>query len=160
MANHSRNSGFVHILIALLALLLLTTIGYAVYLHLYGDSKFNLPISYSPLPRSPQPSPSLSPSPTPGTKNVDCDFPTNSTFSSVTKEEGGLGPNGAVMGNWLIYFNGNSFRWGHSDVVESGTYTCKNNSLKVKLFDRSLYASYDSKTGILTWDNVNYKRTK
>jgi|SRR3989344_4024967 len=90
----------------------------------------------------------------------DCNLISNSSFRSTNQYEVGLGPNGEVMGYWGITFRRNKFEWGHSDVSESGTYTCKNNVLQVKFFDHSITAHYDGSKKILTWDGVEYKKVE
>lgn len=99
----------------------------------------------------------------------DCNLVSNSSFRSINQYEVGLGPNGPVMGYWGIQFQKGTtlsdydqptFQWGHSDISEGGTYTCKDNVLQVKFFDRSITAHYDGGRKILTWDGVEYKRVE
>ena len=101
-------------------------------------------------------------------KNIDdCNSISNSSFRSIKQYEVGLGPNGPAMGYWGIQFKKGAtlsdydkptFEWYHSDVSESGTYTCKDNVLQVKFFDNSITAHYDGSKKILTWDGVEYKK--
>ena len=99
----------------------------------------------------------------------DCDLISNSSFRSINQGEVGLGPNGPEMGYWGIQFQKSTtlsdyseltFDWGHSDVSESGTYTCKNNVLQAKFSNYSMTAYYDGAKEILTWGGVEYERVK
>jgi len=98
-----------------------------------------------------------------------CDLLVDSSFKSVSKHEVGLGPDGVAMGYWTITFGkvglaGESeesgVAWHHSDVVESGTYTCEDNTIQVMFFDYSITAKYDADEEILSWEGVEYRKTK
>jgi len=94
----------------------------------------------------------------PGNQVDSCNIISNSVFRSVDKHEVGLGPNGPAMGYWSITFQSGNFQWHHSDVVESGTYTCTENILQAKLYNRTVTANYDINRKALIWDGVEYKR--
>jgi len=87
-----------------------------------------------------------------------CDLISNSSFRSIKKYEVGLGPNGPAMGYWGIYLKDGKFSWHHSDVGESGTFSCKDNILQVQLFKRVLTGNYDTSRKILLWEDVEYKQ--
>ena len=100
----------------------------------------------------------IDPKNTPVNQVDSCNIISNSVFRSVDKHEVGLGPNGPAMGYWSITFQSGNFQWHHSDVVESGTYTCTENILQAKLYNRTVTANYDINRKALIWDGVEYKR--
>ena len=101
------------------------------------------------------------PTPTPKPKIIDnCGFSTNSVFTSINQYELGLGQNGTKMGYWRIVLDGSEFAWYHSDSPLDGTYTCKNNVLQISGSARTILASYDSASGILIWDNIQYRKAQ
>lgn len=82
-------------------------------------------------------------------------------FQSLKKLERGLTPTGVALGYWTIRFANGKFNWSYSDVAESGTYEYQANTNKFiarRTFQqRPIKAEYDPKTGILTWEKVQYK---
>lgn len=83
----------------------------------------------------------------------------NSNFTSIKKYEVGLSSKGVASGNWRIAFKENSFAWGHSDIIEKGSFDCQNNILDVHLEGKKINASYDQRRGgILIWDGLEYKK--
>lgn len=82
------------------------------------------------------------------------------TFRSVDSREVGLGPQGSVMGHWSIRFKAGKFNWHHSDVVESGTYTCSGSKIIGEGFRRTYSGEYLRKRGVLTWQGMKYERLK
>jgi len=78
-------------------------------------------------------------------------------FLSVDKLTGGERRDGTVvMTEWEVRFKGAEYSWRHHDVVAVGTYEFnpKTGALTVK---RGTEASFDAKTGVLTWDKRTYK---
>lgn len=83
-----------------------------------------------------------------------------STFLSVDELAGGLTPEGVDKMNWSIKFKEGVAQWDYEDMSQSGTYECSDNTVKVKLHDREIEATYDSEEKILLWDEVKYKRSE
>jgi hypothetical protein len=83
-----------------------------------------------------------------------CDSIAGLTFQSIEKHEGGLGPNGATERFWSVSFQDGILHWSHSDVSESGVFTCSGNTIKAK----SYVGTYDQESEILTWEGIKYKK--
>ena len=82
------------------------------------------------------------------------------TFRSVDKLPGGERRDGTVTQvHWEVRFKDKSFSWRHSDKVSTGTYTFdpKAGTVTVK---GGPDASFDAKTGTLTWDRRKYALAK
>jgi hypothetical protein len=80
------------------------------------------------------------------------------TFVSLNTMECGLTPTGVAMCNWSITFaTDGTFSWRHSDVGESGTYTCSgatitgNNGISTPRT-----GMLDPQTNLLTWEGAQY----
>ena len=82
---------------------------------------------------------------------------TNNRFMSIEKKELGLGPDGAELGHWIIYFSSSTFEWAYSDVAESGTYVLDGKGVVAQSGDRQILGQYDPDSGILTWDGADYR---
>ena len=79
-------------------------------------------------------------------------------FRSLEKLTGGDRPDGTVTQiHWVVHFKGKSFSWHHHDVIVNGTYDFDAKSGAVKTDDKRINASFDAKTGILTWNKHRYK---
>lgn len=87
-----------------------------------------------------------------------CDAVRNAQFNSVEDLEGGLGPAGPTKRKWTLSFSDKEYTWGHTDVVEKGSYTCSEFSLTGKFYSTKYSASYDPRTDLLTWDGVVYEK--
>lgn len=74
--------------------------------------------------------------------NDQCAALSNMHFLALTKDEMGLGQDGAVLGYWSISFNPNRFTWNYSDVSERGSYSCQNNVVHLEFPDRKSEKSY------------------
>jgi hypothetical protein len=85
-----------------------------------------------------------------------CSLLANNHYQSTEQLEGGMGPNGSTKSYWEVDFSGNKVTYQHSDVVESGTYTCSLGKLKAVFSGNTISASYDRKNGVLTWDGNEY----
>lgn len=86
-----------------------------------------------------------------------CDELLNSEFRSVRQKEIGLGPDGPVMGYWTVSFSENEVSWHYSDVIESGTYSCSESIINVKLILGDAFrVGYDSDKDILSWQGDEY----
>lgn len=81
----------------------------------------------------------------------------NKRFESVEEKEIGLGPDGVAMGHWVIYFSTSTFEWTYSDVAESGTYVLDGKRVIGQSGDRQILGEYDPESGILTWEETDYK---
>lgn len=89
------------------------------------------------------------------TPDAVCSAVVGTTFASTEELECGLGPDGPVLCNWQITFEGDgSYLWQYSDIGQGGTYSCEDGVLTPD--DPGLAATYDPATGILTWDGVEY----
>jgi len=89
-----------------------------------------------------------------------CEALEGKSFRSVELLNCGLGPPDAPepLCHWPISFAEGQFEWMYTDIAESGTYTCQGlEVLGLGAGDRDLVGSYDSQTGILTWDGVQYE---
>ena len=85
-------------------------------------------------------------------------------YRSLEKLLCGDKPDGTVtMDYWEITFKGKTYFWRHHDVISQGSYDFdpKTGLLAFDKADRSkLTASFDAKTGILTWGKDKYKAVK
>jgi hypothetical protein len=82
-------------------------------------------------------------------------------FRSVEKLTGGDRRDGSVNRiHWEVRFKGNSFTWLHTDVLSRGTYEFDAETGAVTVKDSNLKASFDAKTGVLTWDGKKYEAVK
>ncbi len=81
-------------------------------------------------------------------------------FESIEALECGISPDGIVPCNWNLQFGADgSFDWMYSDVGEAGTYACEDGELTVTS-QPSYDVTYDSTTGVLEWDGVEYVATQ
>lgn len=86
---------------------------------------------------------------------LSCDLIKNSQFRSIEKKEIGLGPDGLAMGYWGVSFSGNEVIWRHSDVAETGIYSCSGNIINVKLtLGGAFKVSYEG--NVLRWQGDDY----
>lgn len=95
----------------------------------------------------------------PAQKIISCDQFRHTKFQSVIKYPGGLSANGKISEDYeTLSFEDKTFFWTHSDLVESGTYICKDNVLTATFqeFKRTLTASFTTNTQILSWWNHDY----
>jgi hypothetical protein len=82
-----------------------------------------------------------------------CEQIVGTTFASVEELECGLGPDGPVPCHWQITFEEDGdYLWMYSDVGEGGTYACHGNLV----ISGDVDFAFDTATGILTWDGVEY----
>jgi hypothetical protein len=75
------------------------------------------------------------------------------TFLSVDELECGLGPGGVELCNWRVELRGGRYEWGHSDVAESGTYTCTGSVVTADMY----VGTWDDDREIFVWDGVDYE---
>ncbi|MFO0964013.1 MAG: hypothetical protein U0793_00305 [Gemmataceae bacterium] len=82
-------------------------------------------------------------------------------FLSLEKLPGGDRADGTVNQiHWSVTFKGKSFSWHHYDKVLAGAYEFDAKTGAVKTGDGRIDASFDAKTGILTWGKHKYKAAK
>ncbi len=82
-----------------------------------------------------------------------CDIIEGLTYGSLEPMECGLGPMGPELCTWTISFTAGGWEWNHSDVQESGRYTCTGFDI-----DGGTYSGWlDPMTGILTWEGAEYE---
>ena len=175
--NQMNQKGFINITIIILVVTIFGTIGYfalvkkqALPIETTQPQQINSPTTPQIQPITNNSNPSSTAPKTVSQNDIDdCGLIANSFFRSINQYEGGLGPNGPMMGYWGIQFQKGTalsdydkptFQWHHSDVSESGTYTCQDNVLQVKFFDHSITAYYDGSKKILTWNGVAYKKVE
>lgn len=89
-----------------------------------------------------------------------CNLLSDSTFRSVEKGEGGLGPLGPEKIYWTVKFTGKStFEWSYSDVVVNGSYSCANNNIKVSnATGKIIPVVYDPSQKLLEWNGIKYRK--
>src|SRR5262245_37268649 len=82
-------------------------------------------------------------------------------FQSVEKLPGSERRDGSFdLIHWKISFKGESFEWRRSDTISVGTYKIDAKTGAVVIKDSDLKASFDAKTGVLTWGKQKYKVPK
>lgn len=83
---------------------------------------------------------------------------------SLKKLPCGEKPDGTVtLGHWRITFEDeDSFEWQHHDVIALGRYAfdARSGLLTVEGGAAKIEASFDAKSAVLTWNNVEYKVMK
>lgn len=79
-------------------------------------------------------------------------------FLSLERLPGGERRDGTVNRiHWAVHFKEGSFSWRHYDKVVVGKYQYDAGTGAVKTGDPRISASFDAKTGVLTWANRKYK---
>ncbi|RLB57221.1 MAG: hypothetical protein DRJ42_01065 [Deltaproteobacteria bacterium] len=76
-------------------------------------------------------------------------------FQSVALLECGLTPDGVATCNWQLDFRDGRYRYGHSDVSESGTYRCDGDTVMTDSFT----GVWDDEGSVLVWDGVAFEMT-
>src|SRR2546423_7642426 len=71
---------------------------------------------------------------TPAVEHAACSALEGASWRSVAQLECGLGPNGPVLCNWQLTFSTETqdtsrFDWAHSDVGQSGSVRCQDQSI-------------------------------
>jgi hypothetical protein len=75
----------------------------------------------------------------------------------VDEQECGISPDGGVRCRWRISFTEQNYSWQHSDVAETGIYTCAGDQVTgTRLGGSPIMGQYDSTMQTLTWDNLPY----
>jgi len=64
------------------------------------------------------------------------------------------------MIHWTIRFKDRSYQWHYTDVLADGKYEYDARTGAVVIKDSKLKASYDARTGVLTWDRRKYVEVK
>ncbi len=82
-------------------------------------------------------------------------------FMSLEKLPGGDRADGTVSQvNWVVKFKDKKFTWRHYDKTTTGTYEFDGKTGAVKTGDTKIDASFDARTGILTWGKHKYRAAK
>src|SRR5689334_18319415 len=77
-------------------------------------------------------------------------------FLSLQKLAGGERRDGSFdLIHWTITFKGDSFQSRQSDTISKGGYKYDTRTGKIAV--EGIDASYDAKTGVLTWGKIKYK---
>jgi hypothetical protein len=96
-----------------------------------------------------------------GTQVAAADPLDGKVFRSVEKLTGGERRDGKVnLIHWEITFEGKSFSWRHTDVISTGTYELDEKTGAIKVSNPNVEASYDARTGVLTWGKRRYEAVK
>jgi len=88
-----------------------------------------------------------------------CFFEDPSGYVSIDKLECGLSADtgGEALCNWTLSFIDGEFSWGHSDVLETGPYTCEGDTVTGTADGATYTGTWDEATGTLTWEGVAYQ---
>jgi hypothetical protein len=79
----------------------------------------------------------------------------------VEKLTGGDRRDGTVnLIHWEVRFKEGSFTWLHTDVLSPGTYELDARTGTLAIKGANLQASFDARTGVLTWDGRKYEEVK
>ena len=82
------------------------------------------------------------------------------TFRSVKKPPGGERPGGKVaLIHWEVRFKDKMFMWLHYDKVATGKYAFDAKTCAISAVG-GRQASFDAKTGVLTWGEHEYALVK
>ena len=83
---------------------------------------------------------------------------TGKSFLSQIPMECGRGPDGGVSCRWRVTFQTNgTFTWQHSDIAETGTYTCTGVTITgTRSGGGTINGQYIPISDSLIWDNVTY----
>ena len=96
---------------------------------------------------------------TPAINIASCEYIIEKTFRSVKAQETGMTQSGTSSpGLWrLTFYNANKFSWAHSDISESGTYTCANGAIIGNAYNIQYSGIFNSKDQTLLWEGATYK---
>lgn len=92
-----------------------------------------------------------------------CEAVDSATFKSIEKQPGGPAPDDeSTAFHWRVRFGDGEFSYSHTDVVESGSYSCTaaDGAATIEATagpDRTYTGTYDAQSGILEWDGVQYR---
>jgi hypothetical protein len=93
-----------------------------------------------------------------GAQGLPADPLEGKTFRSVEKLTGGDRADGTVNQiHWEVRFKDKSFFWLHTDVISTGRYAF---DARTGAVTGGPKASFDAKTGVLTWDGRKYVAVK
>jgi hypothetical protein len=82
-------------------------------------------------------------------------------FRSADKLPGGERRDGTVvLIHWEIRFKDKAFSWRHTDVISTGSYEWGAQTGALVVSDSKVEASFDARTGVLTWDKQKYEVVK
>lgn len=92
-----------------------------------------------------------------------CGAVSGTRFRSVEKHDGGQGPGTVAQVHWWVRFEDGRYEYSHTDVVESGSYSCTVEGGTASIegatsnSDRVYAGTYDPGSGVLVWDGVRYR---
>src|SRR5688572_17231212 len=83
------------------------------------------------------------------------------TFTSVQQLECGRTPDGVAKCNWTLTFanrdaDASEFAWSYSDVSEHGRAECRGQSIIATAAGRTVTASFDPSSQMLSWNGELY----
>jgi hypothetical protein len=85
-------------------------------------------------------------------------------YQSVDELECGLTPDGTAMCHWMLSFTATAgdastgtLSWSHSDVGESGSYTCDGTAITANVTGRDVTVVLSATTGTLVFDGIAYE---
>lgn len=86
-----------------------------------------------------------------------CDLVLGQSYSSQEELECGITPNGVVLCNWTIGFDGSMYTWSFSDVGDSGDYTCAGLDL-LSVPEGNVLGTVSPTGDVLDWQGHLYDR--
>jgi hypothetical protein len=90
-----------------------------------------------------------------------CEAIDGTTFKSVEKHD--AGPGETTRAHWRVSFENGGYEYSHSDVVESGSYSCTVEDGTTTLegspggSDRTYSGTYDPESDVLEWEEIRYR---
>jgi len=93
-----------------------------------------------------------------------CDALRGATFRSVKKLPARTGPDGPVLEHQTLTFaaDGDQYTWTYADTRSTSSYECLDGAIEAKgvtaTADLPFTASFDEKSGRLTWNGVEFER--
>lgn len=90
-----------------------------------------------------------------------CPVAAGDVFTSVEDLECGQGTTGEVLCSWSITLGEGTWTWQHSDVGESGSWTCDQELVNAFTdSNQRLDVTWDAEREILGWEGVDYTRVE
>jgi hypothetical protein len=86
-----------------------------------------------------------------------CELVLDQSYSSQEELECGLGPNGVVLCNWSIGFDGSFYTWSFSDVGDSGDYSCSGLDI-LSVPEAQVLGTVSPAGDVLDWQGHLYDR--
>jgi hypothetical protein len=86
-----------------------------------------------------------------------CELVLGQSYSSQEQLECGQGPNGVVLCNWTIGFDGSFYNWSYSDVGESDDYSCSGLDI-LSVPEGQVLGTVSPAGDVLDWQGNLYNR--